>query len=325
MGKWFDSAWQILLQWKCSLTNTDAGLAGFFGAFTDGTWGYAVPYHSGSGGSGHFGKVPRFRLDDFSTVQVLNLADQNPGLTGFYNGFTDGTFGYVMGYDNGAYHRTKVRFNLADFSTIEVRDFASEVGNKDHMTAGGFVHGDDSYVVTAGGKVIRFDAQPAAQATPPPSPSPTPALAPPGAGAGGSGASAVGDPHLQNVHGERFDLMKEGKHVLINIPRGKSPDSALLRVKADARRLGGQCADLYFQELNVTGSWAEAKQAGGYHYSVSHHDAEAPGWIAYGEAELKVIRGRTHNGLRYLNVHAKHLGRAGFAVGGLLGKMIMRT
>ncbi|CAK0883780.1 unnamed protein product [Prorocentrum cordatum] len=173
MGKCFDSAWQILLQWKCSPTNTDAGLAGFFGGFTDGTWGYVVPYHSGSGGSGHFGKVPRFRLDDFSTVQVLNLADQNPALTGFYNGFTDGAFGYVMGYDSGAYHIAVVRFNLADFSTIEVRDFASEVGNKDHMTAGGFVHGDDSYAVTAGGRVICFDAQPAAQAAPPLSPSPT--------------------------------------------------------------------------------------------------------------------------------------------------------
>merc|ERR1719382_208783 len=41
---------------------------------------------------------------------------------------------------------------------------------------------------------------------------------PPAAG----GGSAVGDPHLENVHGERFDLMKPGKHVLINIPRGMS-------------------------------------------------------------------------------------------------------
>ena len=86
---------------------------------------------------------------------------------------------------------------------------------------------------------------------------------PPPAGGAGAGASAVGDPHLQNVHGERFDLMKAGKHVLINIPRGMSAENALLRVQADARRLGGQCADMYFQELNVTGSWAEAKQAGG--------------------------------------------------------------
>merc|ERR1719413_52460 len=56
------------------------------------------------------------------------------------------------------------------------------------------------------------------------------------------GAAAVGDPHLQNVHGERFDLMKPGKHVLINIPRGVSAEKSLLRVQADARQLGGQCA-----------------------------------------------------------------------------------
>ncbi|CAK0846215.1 unnamed protein product [Prorocentrum cordatum] len=40
-----------------------------------------------------------------------------------------------------------------------------------------------------------------------PTPSPTPSLTPsptPG------GAAAVGDPHLQNIHGDRFDLMKEG-------------------------------------------------------------------------------------------------------------------
>merc|ERR1740121_3411587 len=102
-------------------------------------------------------------------------------------------------------------------------------------------------------------------------------------GTGGGSGEAVGDPHLQNVHGERFDLMQEGRHVLINIPRGTGAEQAILRVQADARRLGGQCADLYFQELNVTGSWAEAKQAGGYHYSVSQSDAETPKWVALGK------------------------------------------
>ncbi|CAK0825592.1 unnamed protein product [Prorocentrum cordatum] len=90
------------------------------------------------------------------------------------------------------------------------------------------------------------------------------------------GASAVGDPHLQNIYGERFDLMKPGVHVLINIPRGVSADAALLRAQADARRLGGQCADLYFQELNVTGSWAEAQQVGSHHYSVSTWPRQVP-------------------------------------------------
>mmetsp|Transcript_103054 Transcript_103054/g.277087 ORF Transcript_103054/g.277087 Transcript_103054/m.277087 type:complete len:155 (+) Transcript_103054:2-466(+) len=113
--------------------------------------------------------------------------------------------------------------------------------------------------------------------------------------------------------------MKPGVHVLINIPRGVSADAALLRVQAEARLLGGHCGDMYFQELNATGSWAEAKQVGGYHYSISHSDAETPKWIAFGEIELKVVRGHTDSGLLYLNLYVRHLGRAGFAVGGLLG------
>jgi len=108
--------------------------------------------------------------------------------------------------------------------------------------------------------------------------------------------------------------------VLISIPRGQIAENALLRVRADARRLGGQCADMYFQALNVTGSWAEASQAGGYHYSVEQTDAEIPEWVALGKVELKVVRGCTDSGLRYLNLYVKHLGRAGFVVGGLLGE-----
>jgi hypothetical protein len=132
-------------------------------------------------------------------------------------------------------------------------------------------------------------------------------------------ASATGDPHLQNVHGERFDLMKEGKHILISIPRGESAELTLLRVQADARRLGGQCTDMYFQELNVTGSWAEAKHTDGYHYDASQSAVETPQWVEFGKVELKVVHGRTDSGLPYLNLYAKHLGRVGFAVGGLLG------
>ncbi|CAK0819006.1 unnamed protein product [Prorocentrum cordatum] len=146
-----------------------------------------------------------------------------------------------------------------------------------------------------------------------PTPSPTASTPSPG-------VAATGDPHLQNVLGQRFDLMKPGKHVLINIPRGRSAQDALLRVQADAIRLGGHCADMYFQSLNVTGSWAEAKQAGGYHYSVSQLDVGSPQWVAFGKLELKVVCGRTESGLLYLNLHVKHLGRTGFAIGGLLGE-----
>ena len=114
--------------------------------------------------------------------------------------------------------------------------------------------------------------------------------------------------------------MKEGNYVLMNIPRGKDAEHALLRVQADARRTGDKCADIYFQEVNVTGVWAEAKNAGGYRYSVSQHDREAPEWLAFGKVELKVVHGRTDGGLPYLNVYMKHLRSAGVAIGGLLGE-----
>ena len=91
-------------------------------------------------------------------------------------------------------------------------------------------------------------------------------------------------------------------------------------MQADARQLGGQCADLHFQEGNVNGSWAEAKQVGGYQYSVKHGDVGTPEWVAFGKVGLKVVHGRTNGGMLYLNVYVKHLGRAGFAVGGLLGE-----
>lgn len=133
-------------------------------------------------------------------------------------------------------------------------------------------------------------------------------------------ASATGDPHLRNVHGERFDLMKPGKHVLINIPRGETPDKALLHVQAGARQLGGQCTDMYFQELNVTGSWAMAKRAGGYQYTASRDVIQDPAWLAFGKVELKVVHGRTQANLRYLNFYVKNLGRVGLPVGGLLGE-----
>jgi len=156
---------------------------------------------------------------------------------------------------------------------------------------------------------------PASNSTPAP-PASQPTLAP----TPGGPISATGDPHLQNVHGERFDLMKPGKHVLIQIPKGELAEDALLRVQADARRLGGQCADLYFQELNVTGLWAEAKYTGGLNFQARDQVNETPSWIKFGKVQIKVAHGRTNEGTRYLNLYVKHLGHAGFAVGGLLGE-----
>jgi len=136
--------------------------------------------------------------------------------------------------------------------------------------------------------------------------------------------TAVGDPHMQNVHGERFELMKPGRHVLLSIPRGVSAENAMLRVQAEAIRLGEHCADMYLHKLNITGSWAEAKQVGGYQYVASHRAPKSLEWLAFGpmfrKVMVKVVHGVTEGGLRYLNLYVKHLGRVGIALGGLLGE-----
>lgn len=130
-------------------------------------------------------------------------------------------------------------------------------------------------------------------------------------------ASGKGDPHLVNMHGERFDLYQEGVHVLLQVPRRADIYDTLLRVEADAQRQGGACADLYFQSVNITGAWSP--QDGGFQYfAASGPDSKV--WTRFGEVELKVVRGRTVDGVVYLNVFVKHLGRVSHSVGGLLGE-----
>jgi len=139
----------------------------------------------------------------------------------------------------------------------------------------------------------------------------------------GTDASAMGDPHLQNIHGERFDLMKPSKVVLIQVPRGQPVENALLTVEADARRLGLQCADIYFQSLNVTGAWADKVRAGGLTFTAGgarDETLQIPGWTRFGPLQLKVVHGRTSQGTEYLNFYVKHLREAGADVGGLLGE-----
>jgi hypothetical protein len=131
--------------------------------------------------------------------------------------------------------------------------------------------------------------------------------------------SATGDPHLQDINGQRFDLMKPGKHVLINIPRGRQMN-ALLRVQAVARQIGGHCSDMYFEDLNITGGWVEAKWPGGLRFHAEGVHNEEPKWLTFGKVQAKVAHGRTQNGVQYLNFYVKHLGHSGFAVGGLLGE-----
>jgi hypothetical protein len=142
-------------------------------------------------------------------------------------------------------------------------------------------------------------------------PSVTPAPTP-------GGVSGVGDPHLTNMYGERFDLYRSGVHVLLQIPRWGGPEQTLLRLEADAMRTGGACSDVYFQTMQISGHWTNRSRA----LKFSAESSDKPNsmkWTRFGKIDLKVVKGTTREGTNYLNVFARHLGNSGFAVGGLLG------
>jgi hypothetical protein len=131
---------------------------------------------------------------------------------------------------------------------------------------------------------------------------------------------ATGDPHLVNIHGQRFDIFQEGMHVLLRIPKG-AVSKVFLNVVAEARHSGAACSDLYFKALNVTGKWVEAVHHGSLQYFASMPGSEASKtWMQFGSVGLKVRWGHTGDGTEYLNLFVRNLGKAGYPVGGLLGE-----
>lgn len=126
---------------------------------------------------------------------------------------------------------------------------------------------------------------------------------------------------MQNVLGQRFDLMQPGIHALLNIPKGSQPQDALLDVHARAVHLGGQCADMYFEVVNVTGEWAETAAPGGLHFSAGGSGEEfVARWVQLGPVGLKVVRGHGSTGTAYLNLFLRNAAQTGYHVGGLLGE-----
>jgi hypothetical protein len=128
-----------------------------------------------------------------------------------------------------------------------------------------------------------------------------------------------GDPHLVNMHGERFDIMRPGRYSLLHIPRKADKKAMLLSASADVLRMGTACGDMYFTAINITGQWSRG------HKKTSFIAGAAPprtstGWVRYQNVSLKVVHGKTGSGTRYLNIFAKDINRAGYKAGGLLGE-----
>jgi hypothetical protein len=138
------------------LATVDSGLKGFQGGFTDGRYGYFVPYDNGV----RSGKVARVDLQNFTTVgvTVLDLTAVDSDLKGFIGGFSDGRYAYFVPYSNGSYIGKAARVDLQNFAAGGVAevDLAALDGNLKGF-AGGFSDGRYGYFVPyAYGKVARI-------------------------------------------------------------------------------------------------------------------------------------------------------------------------
>jgi len=68
-------------------------------------------------------------------------------------------------------------------------------------------------------------------------------------------ASAVGDPHISTVSGDKYDLSKPGHVELMTIPAGASAEDALLKITGETEQIGSRDADLWIRRVHVEGQW----------------------------------------------------------------------
>jgi hypothetical protein len=74
------------------LTTKDSSLKGFISGFTDGRYGYFVPYHNGTS---YFGKVAKVDLSDFNTTTIIQIEQ-----IAYTGGFTAGKYAYFIAEDS---------------------------------------------------------------------------------------------------------------------------------------------------------------------------------------------------------------------------------
>ncbi|CAE7489600.1 unnamed protein product, partial [Symbiodinium necroappetens] len=121
----------------------------FRNGFSDGTWGYLVPYQTSSNSAS--GKVVRFDLATFSTVEVLDVASSNSNAVAFNDGFHDGTYGYLVPGQNGII----ARFSLGDFTSENVQYLDASAAGTSYVA--GFQRGHSGYVASESGNVFKFN------------------------------------------------------------------------------------------------------------------------------------------------------------------------
>lgn len=141
------------------LAAVNGGLIGYSKGFTDGRYGYFVPYYNGTS---YHGKVARLDLKNFSTtgVRVLDLSAIDINLIGFIGGFTDGRYAYFAPSNNGTQGKI-ARVDLTNFanSGVRVLDLTTVDPDLKGFT-GAFTDGRFGYFIPYNyGKIARVDLQ----------------------------------------------------------------------------------------------------------------------------------------------------------------------
>ncbi|CAK0872350.1 unnamed protein product [Prorocentrum cordatum] len=77
---------------------------------------------------------------------------------------------------------------------------------------------------------------------------------------------------------------------------------------------------MYFTEVNISGAWTRRHRSESLMWAAEGVDPGHSKWINFHDIRVKVVRGHTLAGTRYLNVYLRGLNRAKFAIGGLLGE-----
>ena len=129
-----------------NVSTGNANAAGFIGGFTDGRYGYLIPYTTGA----RQGVLTRVDLQNFSTsgVSYLDVSTSNANAKGFIGGFTDGRYGYLVPHSNGAYHGILTRVDLQNFTISGVSYVNVSTGNANAAGfIGGFTDGRYGYLV----------------------------------------------------------------------------------------------------------------------------------------------------------------------------------
>lgn len=147
---------------------------------------------------------------------------------------------------------------------------------------------------------------------------PPPPAAIPAASSSGA-VSAKGDPHMTSITGAKFDIAQTGNHTLIHIPRHSGQLATLIDVRAFVKHEGPACLDMYMKTLHISGKWADDQQPGGFNFFAGQRSRAMGHWIPFGKLKLKVVKGTTNKGVRYLNVLAKNLNKLSMPIGGILG------